>query len=131
MALGSYGEAEIIVECEKKTATGRSAVTSEWTLASRKGSQPGCVMGRTTLGCAVALWSNPSSNLSWGVQSAIKPNAYESMQGVRGVATGREEPLIKKDDSKLLFLLLVERILLAGDGLYMLLDFPSLFPFHP
>lgn len=34
MALDSCGEAEAIVECEKKMATGRSAVTSEWTLAS-------------------------------------------------------------------------------------------------
>lgn len=55
IALDSDGEAEIIVECEKKMATGRSAVMSEWTLASRKGSQPGCLMSRTTLGSAVAL----------------------------------------------------------------------------
>lgn len=55
IALDSYGEAEVIVECEKKTGTGRSAVTSEWALVSRKGSQPGCVMGRTTSGSAVAL----------------------------------------------------------------------------
>jgi len=46
MALDSYSEAQMTVECEKEIAAGRSAVTSEWTLVSRKGSQPGCLMGR-------------------------------------------------------------------------------------
>lgn len=55
VALDSYSEAEIIVECEKKMATGRSAVMSEWTQASRKGREPVSLMSRTTLGSAVAL----------------------------------------------------------------------------
>lgn len=55
MALGFYGEAEIIVECEKKAATGRNAIMSEWTLGSKKGSQPECLVGTKTLGSAVAL----------------------------------------------------------------------------
>lgn len=96
MALDSHGETQIIVEYEKGDW---QKCCHEWmdTPAGWKDSQPGCLRDRTTLGSAVALWDSPSSNLSRGVQSATKPKAYESMQGVLGTATGRrKEPVAKR-----------------------------------